>query len=435
MPKNHLNHSLTPMSTFLPGNTVLPEEEKRDTSTLAPLSSSLSSPPPILVLGSNEVNDTTLFLNGLTQNIVVLYDLFESLGYRPYLLQNQSSTPSEPKGQLRTNYRTTTAAEMVTYGLPVRLFVEIGMSLDPPTRQYLRSIGATITKLYLGNILNIDVETIQYYPSMFFHHHIVGEIDEIWTSPHYQQHLEYAAILNRTDPATARVVPYVWDPCFLTRYRPSSSSSSSPAPSSSPQTLGWTPPHDPAHQDMVIMDPSISFQKCAFYSVLLAEAYARRHPEWKGTLHIINGDRLHLNAHAKNQLLPLLTLHQQGRVRYYPRKRIHEIMTEHSSACFLTHQWNNEYNYLTLELMYAEFPILHNAEGWKDYGYSYSIDRWEEAIQTLHVALSHHKENRAIYRSHAAQLIQRHSIHDPEVRRRWRTILENTTAQKAQKAL
>ena len=176
------------------------------------------------------------------------------------------------------------------------------------------------------------------------------------------------------------------------------------------------------------MDPSISFQKCAFYSVLLAEAYARGHPEWKGTLHIINGDRLHLNAHAKNQLLPTLTLHQQGRIRYYPRKRIHEILSEHPSACFLTHQWNNDYNYLTLELMYCQFPVVHNAEGWKDYGYSYSINQWDNALQTLHIALTRHKENRSIYRSHAAQLIQRHSIHDPEVRRRWRCILEAVTA-------
>ena len=413
-------HSLT-----YPGNTVLPDEETRDTSTLIPLLSSpspspSSSPPspsslaPILVLGSNVITESTLFMNGLTQNIVILYDLYESLGYRPYLLCSADGAPSEPTGSL-ASYRTVTAAAMITSGMRVRLFIEIGRSLDPPTRQYLRSIGATLVKLYLGNILNIDVETIHYYPSMFFHHHIVGELDEMWTSPHYLQHLEYAAVLNRTAIERARIVPYVWDPCFLTRYRPSSSFS-----------LEWTPPVDPERQDMVIMDPGISFQKCAFYSLLLAEGYARRHPEWKGILHVINGDRLHLNAHAKNQVLPALTLHQQGRIRYYSRKRIHEVLTEYPSACFLTHQWNNDYNYLTLELMYCMFPVLHNGEGWRDYGYSYDVHRWEEALQTLHLAMTSHKENCIVYRSHAAQLIQRHSIHDPDVRRRWKDILEQT---------
>jgi len=409
---------------YLPGNTVLPESEKRDTSTLVPFAPVSALVPalvpapanPVIVLGSNDMNDTTLFLNGLTQNIAILYELFESLGYRPYLLQNPqpAGTVPEKKEFIRTMYRTTTASEMVTYGLPVRLFIEIGMSLDPPTRHYLRSIGATLTKLYLGNILNIDVETIQYYPSMFFHHHIVGELDEIWTSPHYKQHLEYAAILNQTTPESARIVPYVWEPFFLTRYHPLSA-------------LEWRVPSPPADQDIVIMDPNISFQKCSFYSVLLADAYARRHPEWKGTLHIINGDRLHINSHSKNQLLPSLTLHQQGRIHYTGRKRIHEIMTEHRSACFITHQWNNDYNYMILELMYCQYPILHHSEGWKEYGYSYSIDRWDEALDLLHMALTRHKENLPVYKSHTAQLLQRHSIYDTTVRQRWKDILEVST--------
>jgi Protein of unknown function (DUF2827) len=420
----------------LPGNTILPEEEATDSSTLFPLVSPVSSisstsstllvpclvpcavkaypesltahTRPVIILGSNDVNDTTLFLNGLTQNIVILYDLFESLGYTCYLLQNG---PSSEKREFIKRYRTVTAQDMVTYAMRIRIFVEIGMSLDPTTRQYLRSTGAKIAKLYLGNILNIDVETVQYYPSMFFYHHIVGEIDQIWTSPHYRQHLEYAAVLNRTPLDTARAVPYVWDPCFLTRYL-------------SPHELEWVPPADWKTQDLVVMDPSISFQKCSFYSLLLAEAFARRHPEWKGSLHVINGDRLQISSHARNHVLPSLRLFQQGRIRLYGRKKIHDILREHRSACFLTHQWNNDYNYMTLELMYCQFPILHNSEGWKDYGYSYSIDAWDKAIDTLFTALTQHSEQQAVYRSHAHQLLWRHSIHNPSLRQRWQSILE-----------
>ena len=364
----------------------------------------------MIVFASNDVNDTTLFLNGLTQNIVILYDLCESLGYKPYLLQH--TTGSSEKRDFLKRYRTTTSQDMVTFQMNIKLFVEIGMSIDPATRQYLRSTGAKITKLYLGNILNIDVETIQYYPSMFFNHHVVGELDEIWTSPHYHQHIDYAAILNRTDPATSKVVPYVWDPCFLTRY-------------GTKDTLEWTPPVSSQTQDIVIMDPNISFQKCTFYSLLLAEAYARAHPEWKGKVHIINGDRLNISSHARNQLLPALTLYQQGRIHLYGRQRIHEILAAHRSACFLTHQWNNEYNYMTLELLHCHYPILHNSTGWSPYGYYYSIDDWENAIQTLHRALTGHQENRTMYRVHAARLIARHSIDDPSIRRRWKAILDS----------
>ena len=117
-------------------------------------------------------------------------------------------------------------------------------------------------------------------------------------------------------------------------------------------------------------------------------------------------------------------MYQTNRIQLYGRKKIHEILGQHRSACFMTHQWNNDYNYMTLELMYCHYPILHNSIGWKEHGYSYSIDQWEDAIDTLHRALTRHLENMSQYQSDVAQLIQRHSIHDATICSRWKTILE-----------
>jgi hypothetical protein len=385
----------------LPGNTILPSEEYHVT-TLPPL---MHSHKPIVIFATNDVNHHTLFQNGLTQNIVILYDLFECLGYRSYLLQ--ASSPE--KNDIIKQYRTILLQDMIKQSMPISLFIEIGMSLDNLTRQYLRSVGAKMVKLYLGNILNIDIETIQNFNgAIFFHHHMVGEIDEIWTSPHYLQHVQYAAILNRTPIEKSRVVPYVWDPCFLTHY--------------GQESMNWTPSCW-FHQDIVITDPSISFQKCAFYSLLLAEAFSKKFPEWKGKVHVINGDRLTLSSHASQNILPALSLYQNKRIILHPRKKIHDIIKEHRSACFITHQWNNAYNYMTLELMYCNYPILHNSDGWESYGYHYSLQKWEEAIQTLRMALTCHKDNMNAYRTHAAQLIWKHSIHHPEIQRRWREIV------------
>jgi len=388
----------------LPGCTILPSEEYHVTS----LPSLLSSTQPIVIFATNDVNHQTLFQNGLTQNIVILYNLFECLGYQSYLLQASSTLQaSSKKDDLIDQYRTISLPTMIKQAMPVSLFIEIGMSLDTVTRQYLRSVGAKMVKLYLGNILNIDIETVQNFNgAVFFHHHVVGETDEIWTSPHYLQHVQYAAILNRT--AISRVVPYVWDPCFLTHY--------------AQESINWIP-SSWTTQDIVITDPSISFQKCSFYSLLLAEAFSKKFPEWKGCVHVINGDRLTMSAHASQNILPALSLYRDKRIILHPRKKIHDILTEHRSACFITHQWNNAYNYMTLELMHFDYPILHNSDGWEAYGYHYSLEKWDSAIHTLYMALTCHKDNRNAYRTHAAQLIWKHSIHHPEIQRRWREIL------------
>jgi len=390
---------------YLPGNTILPAEEIE-----VNLATSLDLPlsRKIIILATNEVNDQTLFINGLTQNIVVLYHLFESLGYSSYLLQH--SVQNTEKKNFIHSYRTISTQEMVQKQLPIRAFIEIGMSLDSVTRGYLRTIGAKIVKLYLGNIINIDIETIQNYSNMFFNHHIVGEIDEIWTSPHYQQHVEYAAVLNRTPIENSRVVPYVWDPFLLTKY-------------GNKEQFEWVAPTDWRDVNVVIVDPNISFQKCTFYSLLLVEAFSKKYPEWKGTVQIINGDRLKLSSNAHNNLLPSLELYRSGRVFLYERKKIHTILTENRSACFLTHQWNNAYNYMTLELMYANFPIVHNSDGWETYGYHYSINNWEKAIQTLANAIQNHQTNMNIYQTHSTRLMWKHCIHNPDIQRRWKELL------------
>ena len=120
----------------LPGNTVLPTEEQESTELTSLLS---NKPRPIVILATNEVNDQNLFINGLTQNIVVLYHLFEILGYEAYLLQH-SVSDSDKKAFLK-RYRTLTCEGMVKNKMSINMFIEIGMSLDATTRGYLRSIG------------------------------------------------------------------------------------------------------------------------------------------------------------------------------------------------------------------------------------------------------------------------------------------------------
>jgi hypothetical protein len=157
--------------------------------------------------------------------------------------------------------------------------------------------------------------------------------------------------------------------------------------------------------------------------VLLVEAFAKAHPEWKGKLHIVNGDRLKLSGNAFNKVVLSLQLYQTNRMVLYGRKKISQIMTDHRSGCFITHQWNNDYNYMTLELIHHKYPILHNSEGWSQYGYYYSINEWDNAIKLLYHTLLHHEDQLQTYQTHGMNLIWKHSIHHPDIQRRWATIL------------
>lgn len=80
---------------------------------------------------------------------------------------------------------------------------------------------------------------------------------------------------------------------------------------------------------------------------------------------------------------------------------------------------------MTLELLYCNYPILHNSDGWSNFGYHYSVNQWDKAIETMYKSLTNHKENLNIYKTHAANLIWKHSIHNPSIHTRWKVLLES----------
>jgi hypothetical protein len=86
---------------------------------------------------------------------------------------------------------------------------------------------------------------------------------------------------------------------------------------------------------------------------------------------------------------------------------------------FLAHQYNNDYNYMTLELMELGFPVLHNSSGWKEFGYYWSTDHWAKALEDVCKILQLHASQTGVYRSHAKQLQWKHSPWNPVNRREW----------------
>jgi hypothetical protein len=188
----------------IPGLTDLSDYNADNGTYLAPLKDLNENEKDVILLACNDITENNLFLNGLNQNIIIFYELFESLGYSCYLIQH-SNSPAD-KDKFLNKYKVILPDTIIRKPLPIKWYIEIGMSLDAVTRSYIRSIGAKIVKIYLGNILNIDIETIQNYKTMMFGHHIVGEIDDIWMSPHYKQNLEYGTVLNQLPVTKGKIM-------------------------------------------------------------------------------------------------------------------------------------------------------------------------------------------------------------------------------------
>jgi Protein of unknown function (DUF2827) len=364
----------------------------------------------IILIATATIQNQSFFVNGLFQNIFMFYKLFESLGYAPIFLVNDKPKDINAVPIILRHARMITVDEISRSPIPIHLYIEIGMSIDPSIRKAFRMSGTKVVKLYLGNILNIDIETPMFYSGMNFAHHIVGEMDEIWVSPHYKQHDEYAAILNHVEPSpeSMKIAPYIWDPCVLTL--------------NETRNFKWRPRQKDEQETFIILEPNISFQKSSLLPILIAERYYR---ETKRDIFVLvgNSEKLLSNPFFTKTIMPALELVKDNKILFGNRYDISTILSDHPHATAICHQWNNQYNYMTLEYLVSGFPVVHNAPDWSDAGYFYDGNNVDLGLEALKRAQTQHVFNGEQMKASTEALRWRHSIYNPEIQKAWKVLL------------
>ena len=362
----------------------------------------------IILLATAAINDGNVFSNGLFQNVYIFYKMFESMGYMPILIVNEKPKSLDKIPPMIRSSRIMVAEELLKQPIPIIAYIEIGMSIDPAVRKFLRMIGAKSYKIYLGNILNIDIETPMFYGQTNFAHHVIGELDEVWVSPHYKMHNEYASYLNHTDPLKQKhtTVPYIWDPVFI---------------QNTSKDLKWRPCKSDELDTFIITEPNISFQKSSVVPILALERWYREHKDWKGQVIVVNGERLLMTPHFST-LYATLDLVKDKKITMLGRVDILTTLEIYPYATFLMHQINNDYNYMALELLYYGYPVIHNATSWSEYGYYYANSDLDLIAKQIDIT-KNHATNLETYKSHAQSLHWNHSPYNPDVHKKWDSIL------------
>lgn len=360
---------------------------------------------PRVFLTTVRIPDDHIWANGLFQNVYIIYKMLEIVGFEPWLMVDNNENHKEAK--LHDKFRLTDFKSYMMNPFKVVGYVEMGMSCDPSIRKFFKSMGAKVAKLYLGNILNIDIETITFFNNMNFSHHVAGELDEIWVSPHYDIHAEYAGSINGMCGKT-RVAPYVWDPMFIQEL--GNLYDSSGLTLNSPRTF-------------VIMEPNISFQKNCLIPILAMEAYYRKHPERVDQVIVINGNKFAENAYFADSILPNLSIYESGKLKLMPRAHMINAARGFRNAIIVQHQVNNGYNYSFLEWTTMGFPVVHNVPQFKQYGYYYDGNDFLGAATQIEQIVANHERNKEAYAAHAKQLAWRFSIYNPENANAWKKLV------------
>ena len=142
----------------LPGMTrrvPSPTETVEPASVLTSLS--LGFQRKIILIATAAISESNIFNNGLYQNCFILYRLAEAIGWFPIFIVNKKPTDL---GGIPDFVRTCRMAEIeyiLKQPIAIKIYLEVGMSISGNLRKYMKMLGARVCKLYLGNIVNIDI--------------------------------------------------------------------------------------------------------------------------------------------------------------------------------------------------------------------------------------------------------------------------------------
>lgn len=198
--------------------------------------------------------------------------------------------------------------------------------------------------------------------------------DQIWMIPQMENTCSsYYKFQLRQDNAT--VVPFVWDPisientCKIKSYN--------------------TFTKRPINR-IAIMEPNISVMKNVFHPLLsVNEASKSLNIE---AVRMIGAN----NIKSRTRLLQILSnmrLFKEGKITADKRYPTLKIINEYADLV-LSWQWENNLNYLYLDIAWMGWPIVHNAEMCKDVGYYYSGFSVEEASSAIELAFKEHNKDK-----------------------------------------
>jgi hypothetical protein len=287
-----------------------------------------------------------LFGNGLSQNVKFLYDLIQLIGYSPYFLVD---TPSPHNSMVfkGTTYKAYTYAEVIKSEIYTSLALEVGVTISEPLRNLLKEkFDTKIVIVRYGHSMFMDMEQICHPTTMTAGLH-VSKPDAVWASPHFVKAFSYLETIYQAPVLTA---PYIWEPDFV--------------PKAQDNTYLERP-------DIYVMEPSISLLKNALIPMAIIEKAYRAEPDSFGKAMILNGTHYNESVFFLDNIARNFSslIAENNKVYFTGRYNFHDVFKKRD--ILLGHQWECELNYLYLEALYRNIPLVHNSPAFSGVGYYY----------------------------------------------------------------
>ena len=340
------------------------------------------------------------YANGLQQNIVFLKNLLDKLeDIYPFYIY----TGDIPKENFIDKKNCLSNDDFIQKeSIYFDLVILMGFYFGQNTIDNLKIINKNLKFVFMqcGNqFIENSMRSVHFYKKVDYVNHFLNGLDELWILPQHAQNLTYMKTFYRTN--SIKVVPCIWDSIFIDQQK---------------KNLSYIEQENNNYyskpKKIIILEPNLSIIKSCLLPLYIVESFERKFPDVLSSCKIIGGKEI-VKSDYFIRLLLQMDIYQKRKnfLMASNRYKFCEVVKLFGST-IISHQLENDLNYLYFDALYLDLPLIHNSAKLKDYGYYYPHNDIDIAVDHLNDIVKNHKNNITSYRSRNKEVLNFYSLNN-----------------------
>jgi hypothetical protein len=317
------------------------------------------------------------FTNGCVQQAVFIKELFTNLGFVCEYVTIQPDFRIFPDIQdpIKLINKHTNIKHFSLF-----LFISLHLNTIEETQievwKSIKSNDIKCVNLICGNLFVLHQEEF-----VFGHHDIMKNqigvenmYDEYWVLEMYPFLVDYIKLYTGSP---VHLVPYVWNNTVLKMYMKKNN-------------IDLDLDYHKVNRNklnIVIFEPNMSIHKSSLVPLLIAENYYKKYDKILNKVYVFSGKKILTETHNQH-FVSSLSIFKNNKLEAYDRVIMPEafkIIRENNNYInvVVSHNILNNLNFLHLELLSLNIPIIHNCEPFKENNLFYTDTNMSDAIGLL----------------------------------------------------
>ena len=331
----------------------------------------------------NTHTNQNIWENGMNQNVFFLVQALQAVSFVKSVDLINAGDQSSVAKQVDLGLFDVRLLTEQEAGDAIDVIIELAGALNPQWLALQRARGKKVVFYCVGQpYVGLVEYNIFNKPTSFSP---VDRCDQVWVLPKDELYLPMLRTLYR---CPVYITPYLWEPMFIAKRKQEVGDEGFYYGWQSNLLNGQRLP-----LNIAIFEPNVSVVKTSSIPMLACDEAFRRQPLSIGMMHVLN--TLHMKDHLTLLYLAnSLNLVKQQKACFHARHDIAGFMVQNANAV-VSHQWCNEQNYLYLDTLYGNYPLIHNSSWLKKFGAGYYYADFDapEAGKQIIMAWQHHDDN------------------------------------------